>query len=97
MRLRTGAGSRAHFEIAEQDFREAIELAQKMSAKSLELRATMSFAGLLDLQGDRDEGARSSRRSTTGSPRLRHRRLERRQGAARPIESLSARGDMTGI
>src|SRR5712692_209165 len=55
MRLRTGAGSRAHFELAKQDFREAIELAQKMSAKSLELRATMSLARLLAKQGRRDE------------------------------------------
>jgi tetratricopeptide (TPR) repeat protein len=55
MRLRTGAGSRAHFELAEQDFREAIELAQKMSAKSLELRATMSLARLLSKQGERDQ------------------------------------------
>jgi ATP/maltotriose-dependent transcriptional regulator MalT len=42
-------------ELAERDFRKAIELAQGMSAKSLELRATMSLARLLDKQGHRDE------------------------------------------
>jgi class 3 adenylate cyclase/tetratricopeptide (TPR) repeat protein len=42
-------------ELAECDFREAITLAQKMSAKAWELRATMSFARLLLSQGRRDE------------------------------------------
>ena len=42
-------------ELAEADFREAIALAQKMSAKAWELRATMSLARLLDVQGRRDE------------------------------------------
>ena len=37
------------------DFREAIALAQKMGAKTWELRTTMSLAGLLDNQGRRDE------------------------------------------
>ena len=36
-------------------FRRAIEIARKQSAKSLELRATMSLARLLDKQGYRDE------------------------------------------
>jgi hypothetical protein len=44
-----------HFDLAEQDFREAIELAQSMSAKSLELRATTCLARLLDRPGARDE------------------------------------------
>jgi predicted ATPase len=42
-------------ELAEADFREAIALAQKMSAKAWELRATMSLARLLATQGRRDE------------------------------------------
>ncbi len=36
-------------------FERAIELARKQSAKSFELRATMSLARLLDQQGKRDE------------------------------------------
>jgi predicted ATPase len=42
-------------ELAAADFREAIALAQKMSAKAWELRATMSLARLLDKQDRRDE------------------------------------------
>jgi predicted ATPase len=42
-------------ELAEADFREAIALAQKMQAKALELRATISLARLLASQGSRDE------------------------------------------
>jgi hypothetical protein len=44
-----------HSEEAEADFREAITLAAGMSAKSWELRATMSPARLLDTEGRRDE------------------------------------------
>jgi predicted ATPase len=44
-----------HSEPAEADFREAIVLAQKMSARAWELRATMSLARLLAEQGRRDE------------------------------------------
>jgi tetratricopeptide (TPR) repeat protein len=40
-------------ELAETDFREAIALAQRMSAKAWELRATMSLARLLNEQGKR--------------------------------------------
>jgi hypothetical protein len=42
-------------DLAEPDFREAIALARKMSAKSWELRATISLARLLMTQGKRDE------------------------------------------
>ena len=42
-------------ELAEADFREAIALAKNMSAKSWELRATMSLARLLASQGKQDE------------------------------------------
>ena len=42
-------------ELAEADFRDAIALAQKMQAKTWELRATMSLARLLATQGRRDE------------------------------------------
>ena len=56
MRLRSGAGVAPRFDLAERDFREAIQLARKMSAKSLELRATMSLAWLFLRQGKRGEG-----------------------------------------
>jgi tetratricopeptide (TPR) repeat protein len=42
-------------ELAEADFREAIALAQRMSAKTLELRATMSLARPLAKVGRREE------------------------------------------
>jgi predicted ATPase len=42
-------------EAAAECFREAIEVAQRQSAKSWELRATMSLARLLAKQGHRDE------------------------------------------
>jgi tetratricopeptide (TPR) repeat protein len=42
-------------ELAEADFREGIALAQRMSAKAWELRATMSLARLLRDTGRRDE------------------------------------------
>ncbi len=42
-------------DLAEADFREAIALAQKMSAKSWELRATMSLARVLATQSHREE------------------------------------------
>jgi tetratricopeptide (TPR) repeat protein len=42
-------------ELAEADFREAITLAQRMSAKTLELRATMSLARPLARVGRREE------------------------------------------
>ena len=45
-----------HFDLVEQDFREAIDLSRTMQAKSLELRATTSLARLLDKQGRREEG-----------------------------------------
>jgi class 3 adenylate cyclase/tetratricopeptide (TPR) repeat protein len=50
--LRLRQGSRG---LGEADFREAIALAQKMSAKAWELRATMSLARLLRENNRRDE------------------------------------------
>jgi predicted ATPase len=47
-----------HIDLSERDFREAIELSRKISAKSLELRATTSLARLLRDTGRRD-GART--------------------------------------
>jgi tetratricopeptide (TPR) repeat protein len=49
LRLRQGDSG-----VAEADFRKAIALAQKMKAKSWELRATTSLARLLNEQGKRD-------------------------------------------
>jgi predicted ATPase len=46
---------REQIELAEADFSAAIALARKMSAKTLELHATMSLARLLDKQGRRDD------------------------------------------
>jgi hypothetical protein len=50
LRLRQGDSG-----LAEADYREAISLAQKMSAKAWELRATMSLARLLRDNNHRDE------------------------------------------
>jgi len=50
--LRLGIGQN---ELAEADFREAIALAQNMSAKAWELRAATSLARLLAKQAKRDE------------------------------------------
>jgi predicted ATPase len=44
-----------HYGLAEVDLREAIMLAEKMGAKSFELRATTSLARLLRDTGRRDE------------------------------------------
>jgi tetratricopeptide (TPR) repeat protein len=52
LRLRKDANS---VELAERDFRHAIELSREMSAKSPELRATTSLARLLRDTGRRDE------------------------------------------
>jgi tetratricopeptide (TPR) repeat protein len=55
---------------AEACFRQAIETARELSARSFELRAGMSLARLLRDTGRREERpANSSQRSTTGSPR----------------------------
>lgn len=55
LRLRSKADDVSRLELAEQDFREAIELAREMKAKSPELQATTSLAWLLYLQGRIDE------------------------------------------
>jgi tetratricopeptide (TPR) repeat protein len=55
LRLRADAEGEVHFNLAEQDFREAIDLSRTMQAKSLELRATTSLARLLNTQGRREE------------------------------------------
>jgi tetratricopeptide (TPR) repeat protein len=44
-----------HIDLSERDFREAIELSRKISAKSPELRATTSLARLLRDTGRRDD------------------------------------------
>jgi tetratricopeptide (TPR) repeat protein len=53
--LQLRSGGECHCELAERDFREAIELTRGMNAKSVELRATMSLARLIASQGRRDE------------------------------------------
>ena len=55
--------------LAEADFREAIALAQKMTAKAWELRATTSLARLLRDTVVATKRARCSPTSTAGSPR----------------------------
>jgi class 3 adenylate cyclase/tetratricopeptide (TPR) repeat protein len=55
LRFRRDADGATRFHFAERDFREAIELARKMNAKSPELRATTSLARLLEKQSRRDE------------------------------------------
>jgi ATP/maltotriose-dependent transcriptional regulator MalT len=54
LRIRSSS-SEAHHELAEQDFRKAIELARGMETKSYELRATTSLARLLERRGRCDE------------------------------------------
>ena len=69
---------------AQRCFERAIEIARKQSAKSWELRATTSLARLLDEAGSSRRSARDARRHLRlVHRRLRHRRPERRQGAAR--------------
>ena len=53
LQLKKGNG-----ELAERDFREAIELARSIDAKSWELRATTSLARLLNMQGKCEEARR---------------------------------------
>jgi class 3 adenylate cyclase/tetratricopeptide (TPR) repeat protein len=55
LRFLRDADGATRFELAERDFREAIELARKMNAKSPELRATTSLARLLEKQGHREQ------------------------------------------
>jgi class 3 adenylate cyclase/predicted ATPase len=52
------AGAVSGAEDAERCFRQAIEIARRQSAKSLELRATTSLSRLLQQQGKREEGRR---------------------------------------
>ena len=56
-------------EPAELDFRNAMELARKMGAKTFELRAAMSLARVLRARGDAAEAHRSWRRFTPASPK----------------------------
>jgi predicted ATPase len=53
LRLKCTPGGKTQFEDVERDFRDAVELAWSMSAKSLESSATTSLARLLR---DTDEG-----------------------------------------
>lgn len=48
----TRRGELRHLELAEADFREAIDHAQKMKAKALELRAATGLARMLRARGD---------------------------------------------
>ena len=55
LRLQDKGYGATRFELAERDFRGAIELARTMNAKSPELRALTSLARMLAKQGKRDE------------------------------------------
>jgi len=55
LRIKSNFGGSTHLELAEHDFRKAIEIAKGMSAKSDELCATVSLAHLLAKRGRRDE------------------------------------------
>jgi class 3 adenylate cyclase/tetratricopeptide (TPR) repeat protein len=55
LRVQSDSESVAHLKQAERDFREAIELARRIGAKSHELRASISLARLLASQECRDE------------------------------------------
>ena len=72
-------GSREKTEEAEVCFHKAIEIARRQSAKSLELRATMSLSRLWQRQGKKEEARRCWRRSTTGSPKALTRRICKRR------------------
>jgi hypothetical protein len=64
LRLKLG-----HAELANDDFREAIVLAQKMSAKTLELRAATSLARMLKARGDLVEARDLLAHSMRASPK----------------------------
>lgn len=55
LNLKSAHGRGANFEFAERDFREAIEVARRIVAKSPELRATMSLSRLLRETNRRNE------------------------------------------
>ena len=55
LRLRSSSGVKAQVELAEHDFREAIEVARGMGARSLELRAAKSLARLLAKEDRRSD------------------------------------------
>jgi len=55
LRPRSDQDGGTRFEKSEQDLRETVRVARSISAKSPELRATMSLARLLAKQGKRDE------------------------------------------
>ena len=55
LRLKCNPGGKTQFEDVERDFRDAVELAWSMSAKSLESSATTSLARLLRDTNRRDE------------------------------------------
>src|SRR5262249_40906862 len=55
LRLQSDSESAAHLKQAERDFREAVEVAHRIGAKSLELRASTSLARLLMNEGRREQ------------------------------------------
>jgi tetratricopeptide (TPR) repeat protein len=79
---------------AERCFRTALEVAHAQEAKWWELRATMSLARLLDKQGRRDDArAMLAEILRLVHRRLRHRRPERRKGAARRVGRIDGGWD----
>jgi hypothetical protein len=82
--------NKACAELAERDFREAIELARKMGAKSPELRATTSLARLLRDTNRRDEAhAMLSEIYNWFTEGFETDDLKGRQGAARRAEQFT--------
>ena len=62
-------GSKAHFEVAEQDFREAIELARRMGPNRPSFPRRRASRGCSRCRAVATKRARCSPTSTTGSPR----------------------------
>jgi hypothetical protein len=83
---------------AQRCFERAIEVAQKQSAKSLELRATMSLSRLLASQDRLDEARRILAGIYNWFYRgLRHRRPERCESATGGVEQLRCANNRQGV
>ena len=81
-------GAKADAEVA---FCQAIDIAQRQSSKSWELRAAMSMARLWRDQGKRNEARDSCSGLQLVHRRLRHARSERGKGVARGVGGIGNR------